>query len=125
MMLGSCTGEVSPVNSYAVNGLRAAIVKVRLAVAVSPTESVTFNVNALVPVLAGVPEIGPPLAKASSAGNDPEETVHTYPALPPEAATVVEYVEPTVPAANPDDDMVSAVATGGGADCIDPAPLQP
>ena len=45
----------------------------------------------------GVPLIDPPAPSVSPAGTVPEATDHEFPPAPPEAASVCEYVKPTVP----------------------------
>ena len=52
------------------------------------------------PVPVGVPEIVPLLLRLKPAGSVPDETVHEYGVLPPEAKIVDEYDCPFVPLGN-------------------------
>ena len=55
------------------------------AVAVADALSVTRTVKLLDPAAPGVPDIVPPAARLSPAGNDPLATDHEYGGDPPEA----------------------------------------
>ena len=77
MILGSCTGEVSPVSVWLESGPAAgapATSILRLAVAVSDVESVTCTVKSEVSAAEGVPPTVPPAASERPAGSEPEET---------------------------------------------------
>jgi hypothetical protein len=60
-------------------------------------ESETWMVNVDFPVPVGVPETVPVLLRLKPAGNVPEETVHAYGFLPPDAEIGDEYGVPFVP----------------------------
>jgi hypothetical protein len=55
------------------------------AVAEADALSVTRTVKLLDPAVPGVPDIVPPVARLSPAGNDPLATDHEYGGVPPEA----------------------------------------
>jgi hypothetical protein len=63
-----------------------------------------------VPAAVGVPLIVPPALRLSPAGNAPPLTLHTYPPVPPVAASVCEYAVPTAP---PGRDAVVTVSGAG------------
>ena len=52
--------------------------------------SVTFTVNALDPVVLGVPDSMPSAERLRPAGSDPVATDHEYGGVPPEAAKACE-----------------------------------
>jgi hypothetical protein len=68
-----------------------------LAVCTGEEESVTWALKLNLPAPVGVPLMVPLLLNVIPAGKAPETTVHEYGYVPPEAASVVEYVVPTIP----------------------------
>ena len=60
------------------------------AVAEADALSVTRTVKLLDPAVPGVPDIVPPAARLSPAGNDPLATDHEYGGDPPEAPSACE-----------------------------------
>jgi hypothetical protein len=60
------------------------------AVAETDALSVTRTVKLLDPAVPGVPDIVPPAARLSPAGNDPLATDHVYGGVPPEAPSACE-----------------------------------
>jgi hypothetical protein len=73
--------------------------KVRLAEAVAPVESVTRTVSGKLPAVVGVPPSAPlvPVSEMP-AGRLPAVIAHEYGAVPPVAAKVAVYANPTCPA---------------------------
>ena len=67
---------------------------------VSLFASVTVTVNVLDPGVVGVPVIAPLDDIDNPRGSDPAGTLKEYGPVPPVAATVWEYADPVVPAAN-------------------------
>ena len=71
----------------------------------------------------GVPEMIPvPLARLSPAGSDPADTVQESGAVPPDAASVVEYAAPTVALGKELVVMEGAAATEIESDLVEEAP---
>jgi len=64
---------------------------------VVPELSFTCTANVDAPAAVGVPPIAPADDKVKPTGNDPEAIDHTYPPVPPAAASVWLYAVPAVP----------------------------
>jgi hypothetical protein len=67
------------------------------AVAGGELESTTLSVKLNVPAAVGVPEMVPPEDSVRPAGRAPELMLQLYGVVPPLAASVVEYTDPTCP----------------------------
>src|SRR5690242_18353886 len=89
-------------------------------VAVAFELSFTCTVKLNVPAVVGVPEIVPLDPKFNPAGIAPAVAVHVYPPLPPVAASVAEYAEPTVA---PGRDGVVTLNAGVAAATVMPSPF--
>ena len=94
-VMGGCDAEPTVKLTGAVP--RALMVMVIVAVAVCLLASVTVKVTVDVPAVVGAPLIAPDDARLRPAGRLPPVRANVYGDVPPEAASVCENAEPTVP----------------------------